>query len=1236
MKKLLLVVILIAYSVVGLAKNLEFKSFQTLGDEPLRKIVELLDGSLLVAAKHGLFKSSDKGKSWDLIEFPSRDTIISDLKILKNGSVIILTDSCLFRSDDNAKTWIDINNGISRDSILFLYTEQNDNLIVTLLGKGYSNGGIFKSSNYGNNWVGIDNDTTIRHPIYSFTINTLNEYFIVTGGDVYRSKDNGKTWKHIKDTTDMYGISSVYCLNSDTVITLNNGYRYTMYNLIPPGSDTVEMISTFWYDFGPIYDMEKDSSGFIYIATNDGAFKFTFNPPRCDSVFYYEVTDNYGDPISDIHDIYFNSKNELLIVHRTGVYYSKNNGVDFELLFSASLKYYFDNDVSHRGCIIETSDGELMMKSSQGKLVKSQFDKRYWGIVKTGIQPTRTRGFPTQLITDKKGKIYVFYDSLGLYTSTDLGYSWVRTDSSTFNDCEIYTSLVDPTNRIFIGTNKGLFITSDDGKSWYSEPYFNNKNITAITQFSTDTFFIGADSILYISSDQGNTWKIFKNDFKNIYAITDIDFNSKKEIFISTGNGIFRYSNNKWEKTNKGIGDYDIYEMLITSNDELIISAYYNNIYFSNNNGEFWEHQGDEAERILLQGKNGKIYFSSYIYICYVDEISNDPIELPGWIDKGTYLEQKYNYSPNKFVRYSNDGKYLFTFDGYSHFITWDVESGYMVKDFYIQYYYYNFIDLMQDEKTLVLKPYESYYRDTSVYITLYDIEKDTIILRFDAKINYNDSINKNDLEIDYFNAYIMTDNKLLVKIDFSNIQQVSLWNLKTGKNINCINKFFPTFIKPINENIIAVGSISYKQNSDVLDTFIITLYDSNLSNPNIIYTELFDRGHYHDPPGWDPESKFVDMAYNSIDNTLYVSMWHKDLLVFSLDNFELVNSIPIRLMSSDYPINSILFLKNNNLVSEVYNFNRNNYIQFFDYKSYRICETYQFPGNDYKFSNSPNSFNVACGNNDGILWILKPRILNPEFQANFSTDTNFVIKNEPLQFYDISNGIPIWWVWDFGDGTGSDKQSPVHTYRKSGEFTVKLIASDGNKIDSIIKENYIVVKSPMWIDFTANPRIGYVPLEVQFYDKSIKDDYFYREWDFGDRHGSTDSNPSHKYYEAGIYCVTLTYDDWYFTKSLSDTIIVLDTITSVNEINKTFSASVFPNPANDFVIVSFSVEEPLSVNVTFSDILGNKVYNLEREYIERGFYTKKIDVNSLENGIYFLRISINGTDKTYKVTVLR
>jgi len=54
----------------------------------------------------------------------------------------------------------------------------------------------------------------------------------------------------------------------------------------------------------------------------------------------------------------------------------------------------------------------------------------------------------------------------------------------------------------------------------------------------------------------------------------------------------------------------------------------------------------------------------------------------------------------------------------------------------------------------------------------------------------------------------------------------------------------------------------------------------------------------------------------------------------------------------------------------------------------------------------------------------------------------------------------PTSWLWDFGDGSTSTEQNPVHTYESEGAFTVKLTATNSAGSDTETKTDYITTSA--------------------------------------------------------------------------------------------------------------------------------------------------------------------------------
>ncbi|UCE75396.1 MAG: PKD domain-containing protein [Methanomassiliicoccales archaeon] len=120
-------------------------------------------------------------------------------------------------------------------------------------------------------------------------------------------------------------------------------------------------------------------------------------------------------------------------------------------------------------------------------------------------------------------------------------------------------------------------------------------------------------------------------------------------------------------------------------------------------------------------------------------------------------------------------------------------------------------------------------------------------------------------------------------------------------------------------------------------------------------------------------------------------------------------------------------------------------------------------------------------------------------------------------------------YYWDFGDGSCASGMNPSHVYTRKGTYLVTLTVTDDDEawatdsmsvtVDNLIpgadagsnqkvKEDEIVLFSGSGSDtFTDEPLLTY-------------------EWDFGDGVIGFGRNPTHSYWDEGVYPVTLTVTD--------------------------------------------------------------------------------------------------------------
>jgi parallel beta-helix repeat protein len=153
---------------------------------------------------------------------------------------------------------------------------------------------------------------------------------------------------------------------------------------------------------------------------------------------------------------------------------------------------------------------------------------------------------------------------------------------------------------------------------------------------------------------------------------------------------------------------------------------------------------------------------------------------------------------------------------------------------------------------------------------------------------------------------------------------------------------------------------------------------------------------------------------------------------------------------------------------------------------------------------------------------------------ADFAAGPTEGCEELTVNFTDGSTGDVIAWEWDFGDGSSSNEQNPVHTYTEPDTYTVTLIVYEGEEdVDTEVKEDYITVtESVPTADFDGGPLLsGTPPLTVNFTDLSTMcgtDTITAWAWDF-DSNGVIDdseANPTFDFLDAGHYTVSLMVTD--------------------------------------------------------------------------------------------------------------
>ncbi len=242
---------------------------------------------------------------------------------------------------------------------------------------------------------------------------------------------------------------------------------------------------------------------------------------------------------------------------------------------------------------------------------------------------------------------------------------------------------------------------------------------------------------------------------------------------------------------------------------------------------------------------------------------------------------------------------------------------------------------------------------------------------------------------------------------------------------------------------------------------------------------------------------------------------------------------------------------------------------------------------------------------------------------ANFKSDISS--GNLPLTVnFDASGSLPsegaskiVSYEWDFGDGKTGTGETISHEFTKKKTHTVQLTVTDdlGNK--GTCYQNIEVYDFGPVADFVASTYFGKTNHEIEFfgelsYEENPNDSIIAYEWNFKDRGTATGKNVSHIFIDWGKYNVTLTVRNSSGKSSTASQWVNVELNTGNRELETDNLLTVFPNPVNDILTVSF----PRQFNVEVFNSMGQKIHE-----VNNIFGNLDIDTKSWESGFYIVAV---------------
>lgn len=207
-------------------------------------------------------------------------------------------------------------------------------------------------------------------------------------------------------------------------------------------------------------------------------------------------------------------------------------------------------------------------------------------------------------------------------------------------------------------------------------------------------------------------------------------------------------------------------------------------------------------------------------------------------------------------------------------------------------------------------------------------------------------------------------------------------------------------------------------------------------------------------------------------------------------------------------------------------------------------------------------------------------------------------------------------WLWEFGDGTISSEQNPIHNYSESGIYNVSLTIFEEDCQSTISNEVYVgedyYIGDECFAMFSFE-QISPGGLTFQFYDASWTggDSIASHFWDFGTGDFSNGQNPIYTFPYQGEFLVTHIVESEFCSNAETSVIYTGDSVWYPENCQALFW--IEPAPENEYQLQFFD----------FSYVIGEIMY-WEWNFGDGGFAYSQNPIHTYqEDGTYFPSLTI-------------
>lgn len=201
--------------------------------------------------------------------------------------------------------------------------------------------------------------------------------------------------------------------------------------------------------------------------------------------------------------------------------------------------------------------------------------------------------------------------------STDNGMTWLQKDSTFIQNINCFAEIG---KTIYAGTDFGIFLSKDMGKSWNFASSGISYQITQLAVIDTTLFAATSNDGLFRSKDEGVTWSLTDAGLpskyilglavvgSNIFAqVSPATPSSTGGVFISSNYGV------SWSESNNGLTNHNMVSVLYSDGSNLFAGTN-EGVFLSMNKGGVWMNISVGSQTDSL-GITGLGLFNNYLLV---------------------------------------------------------------------------------------------------------------------------------------------------------------------------------------------------------------------------------------------------------------------------------------------------------------------------------------------------------------------------------------------------------------------------------------------------------------------------------------------------------------------------------------------------------------------------------------------------------------------------------------------